>query len=607
MKSFFLSLIKFIFALLSASLILFFVFIALILGIVYAIERPAVNVEKDTVLVIDLATTITDSFEEKEFRENLEAWIQGEYIPKAYLLEVIEAIEEAAKDSRIIGIYLKGNVAHFQQDSGYPILHEVRKAIDEFKKTGKLVVAYFVDADVKDYFLGSVANKVIMNPIGQLSLKGLSCEMMYFAEAFKKYGIGVQVTKVGKYKSAIEPFVRDNMSEPDKEQLQDLLTDIWGNVLDIMAKGRQLEQNFIKELSNKEGLFLASIAKDYKLIDDLGYQDEAFDLFKAEHKSQTENDEEKSSNKISLKKYIRNVEQNKLLTKSLKTKPQVGILYAEGEIVDGEGHSYEVGSARLERKIDEIREDDTIKAVVLRVNSVGGGVHASESIQRALQKLQSKKPIVASFGTVAASGGYWISCLSDAIYTDPMCITGSIGVFGLLFNVQDIAKNIGIHFDRVITGPFAGMDSYGQPKTAKEMAKIQANTDLIYNTFLAKVAQGRKMDLEKVESLAQGRVWSGLKAKEIGLADFYGGIKDAANHAAKLANLGDNWETKPLLKKREFAVDIIEFFQESPETKEVSSIVTQFVKYFKQKLKGLSNFNDPSNLYARMPNTFRVN
>lgn len=603
MKSFLLSIIKFVFAFLIATFIFVCILIALILGLVYTIQKPIVNLDDNTVLVIDLATTFTDSSEEKEFQESLEDWIEGESIPKAYLLEVLDAIEAASNDSRIIGIFLKANAAHFGQTSGYPILHELRQALETFKKTGKLVVTYFLEPDVKDYFLGSVANKVIMNPLGQLSLKGLSAEMMYFGEAFEKYGIGIQVTKVGKYKTAIEPFIRKDMSEPDKEQLQELLTDIWGNVSEIIANGRHLDQTFLKELSNNEGLLLPTTAKDYQLIDQIGYQDDAFNLFP----SQPDKDKENPNNKISLKKYIRNIDQNKLLTKS-RSKPKVAILYAEGDIVEGEGHSYEVGSAKIERKIEEIGEDEHIKAVVLRVNSCGGGVHASEIIQRALQKLQSKKPIVASFGPIAASGGYWISCYADAIYADPMCITGSIGVFGLLFNVQDIAKDYGINFDRVITGPFAGMDSFAQPKTDKEMAKLQANTDLIYDTFLSKVAQGRKMDLEKVKTIAQGRVWSGLKAKELGLVDFFGGIKEAATHAAKLANLGDNWETKPMLKKSEFALDLLEFFQESPEAQEISKpVFTKFISYFKQKLKSLNSFNDPSNIYARMPSTLNVN
>lgn len=601
MKSFFLSIFKLVFAFLITGFILAGLMITLIAGIVYAIQKPFITVEKNSVLVIDLATSIMDSAQEKKFTENISEWAQGEYVPKAYLLEVINAIEDAAKDERIVGIYLKGNVSHFSQDSGYPILHELRKAIDEFKKTGKLVIAYFVEADVKDYFLGSVANKVFMNSLGQLSLKGLAVEMMYFGEAFQKYGIGVQVTKVGKYKSAVEPFTQSSMSDPDREQLEDLLNDLWGNILNIIAQSRTLEYESLKNLSKTEGLFLATTAKEYKLIDEIGYEDEAFDYFKSAH------DKENTTHKITLKKYIKNIEQNKLI-KNIKTKPQVAILYAEGEIVDGEGHSYEIGASRIIRKIEEIQEDKNVKAVVLRVNSVGGGVHASENIQRALQKLQAKKPIIASFGTVAASGGYWISCATDAIYTDPMTITGSIGVFGLLFNIQDITKNYGIYFDRVITGPFADINSIGQPKTAEEMAKFQANTDLIYDTFLDKVAKGRKTDLEKIQSIAQGRVWSGFKAKEIGLADSFGGLKDAINHAAQIANLGDDWEVKHYPKKKEYSIDIIEFLQDAPESKEISlGFINKYLKFFKQKLKSFNNFNDPSNIYARIPHTLIVN
>lgn len=602
MKTFFLSVIKLILAFVIATFIIFTLFVALIIGLVSIIQKPPVKVENNSVLLIDLAMIVTDSSEEKELFESFQDLIQAEHIPKAYLLEVITAIEEAAQDPRIIGIFLQSNIATDLQASGYPVLHEIRTAIDEFKKTGKLVVSYFVDVDVKDYFFGSVANKIIMNPLGQLSLKGLACEMMYFGDAFQKYGIGVQVTKVGKYKSAIDPFIRNNMSTADKEQSTELLNDLWDNILKITAEGRGLDKNSLQKLSNTEGLFLASVAKDYKLIDEIGYQDEAFNYFKSE------NNKEALPNKIELKKYIRNIEQNKLLNQVIQHKPQVAILYAEGEIVDGEGHSYEIGADRIEQKIDEIRDDEDIKAVVLRVNSVGGGVHASEKIQHAIHKLKLKKPVVVSFGSVAASGGYWISCYGDAIFTDPMTITGSIGVFGLLFNVQDISKNIGINFDRVVTGPFAGMDSFGQPKTPAEMKKLQDSTDLMYRTFLSKVSEGRKMDLKTVESIAQGRIWSGLKAKEIGLADFYGGLKDAINHAAKIANLGDNWELKPYSPKQGFARDTIEFLQESKKAQKIShGFISKYIKYFKQNIESLNAFNDPSNVYTRMPTTFILN
>lgn len=602
MKSFFLSVTKQIFAFIIAILIVGCIVIALITGLIYLMQKPPTHIDKNTVLVIDLAMTITDSSQEKELRENFADWVQGEHVPKAYLLEVIEAVEHAAHDPRIIGIYLKTNTSSDQQESGYPVLHEVRKAIEEFKKTGKPVLSYFINADLKDFFLGSIANKIVMNPLGQLSLKGLACEMMYFGDAFQKYGIGIQVTKVGKYKSAIDPFIRNSMSNPDKEQLEALLHDLWDNILEILAKGRGLDPNFLKKLSETEGLFLSTVAKEHKLVDDIEDQDEAFNYFNSAH------NEEELTKKISLKHYIKEIEQNKLLNKVLKNKAQIAVLYAEGEIVDGEGHSYQIGADRIERKIDQIHDDETIKAVVLRVNSVGGEVHASDKILRAIRKLQLKKPVVVSFGSVAASGGYWIACYGNAIFTDVMTLTGSIGVFGLLFNIQDIANNHGINFDRVVTGPFAGMDSFGQPKTPAEMSKLQDNTDLMYQTFLLKVAEGRKMDLNQVESIAEGRIWSGLKAKEIGLADFYGGLKDAINYAATIANLGNDWELKPYPNKTGFARSAIEYFQESSETQEISSgIINKYIKYWQQSIKSLNSFNNPSGIYARMPTTLILN
>lgn len=579
--------------------------IALTIVLIGVFERPPVLIKDDSILVVDLAMNITDSPEDRSFGEFFQDVLQADDIQTANLLAIVEAIDKAAEDSRIVGLFLKGMSFSENYGSGYPVLHEVRKSVENFKKSKKPVIAYLLNADIEDYFVASVADKIILDPFGQLDFKGMALEMMYFAETFKKYGIGVQVTKVGKYKSAIEPFIRTSMSDFEREQSTELLNEMWGEVLKVISAGRGIKVDVLEELSEKQALFLSSDAKKYKLVDEVEYRDQVFKYFDLER---TKDEKEWTYNKVTLKKYMREVEQKQFLKRLKSSKPEIAIVYAEGDIVDGEGRSYQVGGNRLEKTLKEIREDDDIKAVVLRVNSPGGSALASEKIQRALRLVQQqKKPLVVSFGTYAASGGYWISCYADTIYTDPMTITGSIGVFGLIFNVQQIAKNYGVNFDRILTSPYAAINSFTQPKSPEELAKFQQFTNFTYNAFVCKVAEGRKMTTAHAAGIAQGRVWSGIKAKELGLADHFGGLRDAIKHAAKLAKIEDGWEIKQYPDNDKITHEILEHFKEATEVKDVTiGLFGRFIRRIQADIKALEAFNDPGGVYARMPFGFRL-
>lgn len=599
MKSFLLSVIKQVLAFIVAIFLVGTLFFILIFALIGIIERAPVHVHKDSVLVIDLSMDITDAEETKPFIEHAESLFYSGADQTAYLLEVLDAIELATKDSRIVGMFLKGS--HSNQSSGYPVLNEVRKAIETFQTSGKPVIAYFTEADVKDYFLGSVANTLILNPLGLIQLKGLSAEMTYFGDAFEKYGIGMQVTKYGKYKSAVEPFISNHMSDFEKEQLTVLLDDMWDTLLTTLAESRKLNKEDLKTISEKTALLLPNEAIGHKLVDLIEYEDQAFAHFNIDSKKK-----DFSDHKITLKKYIRDTENKKLLKKVTELKPKIAVVYIEGDISEGNGSSFNAGADRLDRKINEIHDDNDIKAVVLRVNSPGGGVHASEKILRALRLLQAKKPVVVSFGSYATSGGYWISCYGNAIFTDPMTITGSIGVFSLLPNIQKIAQTHGINFEEVSTGPLSSICSYTRPRTEKELAQLQNYTDLIYQFFLTRVIEGRKMDANDVEKIADGRVWSGLKAKQIGLADFYGGLKDAIAHAASLASLSE-WETSQYTEHG-LGYEIIRHFKESSESHtSTGGVFSKYFNYIKKEIKSFSNYNDPSSTYARLPYTFLLN
>lgn len=604
MKSFFISVIKQILAFIIAVFLVVSLFVILIWSLIGAIEKAPVHVSKDSVLVIDLAMDITDAEGEKQFSDHVQDLMQSSSRQTAYLLEVLDAIEFATKDPRIVGIFLKGGASYVHQGSGYPVLHEVRKAIDEFQKSGKLVVAYFTEADVKDYFLGSVAKTIVLNPLGQIQLKGLAVEMAYFGEAFEKYGIGIQVTKSGKYKSAVEPFTSNHMSEFEKEQTMALLSDMWDNVINMISESRNINKDIIKNISDNNALFLANEAKSNNLVDLIEYEDQAFKHFNLVK----DNNEDISHHKIGIKKYIRDTENKKLIKKITGVKHKIGIVYVEGDILEGDGSSFNAGSDRLEKRLTEVRDDEDVKAVVLRVNSPGGGAHAAEKILRAVRLLKEKKPVIVSFGSYAASGGYWVSCYGDAIFTDPMTITGSIGVFGLLPNVEKIAKNYGINFEGVSTGPFGAINSFTKPRTAKELGKLQDSTDLLYHEFLVRVAEGRKLEYKDVEGIAEGRVWSGLKAKEIGLADYYGGLKDAIAYAAEVAKLPEGWEVSQYARERGFGYEILRLFQGSSETRvSIKGMFSKYLKYIEREVESFHSFNDPSSIYARMPYSFLIN
>ena len=601
MKSFLIAILKHFFSFLIAFFLFGCFFLAFTFVLIGLLEKPPVIIKDNSVLVLDLSMNITDSPDNRSFHDFLEDVASAESIQTASLRQILDAIDAAAKDTNIVGILLKGSPISLNYGSGYPVLDEVRSSILEFKKSKKPVVSYLLNADIQDYFLASVADTVVMDPFGQLDVKGLMMEMVYLGDTLKKYGVGVQVTKVGDYKSAVETFTRSNMSEFERQQSTELIEELWGQILGKIGGARGLSTTRLGQLSKQYGLFNPFEAKKLDLIDEVEYGDQVYKHFDIERAKQ---EKEWSYNKVTLKKYIREVQQKKFLERIKSNKPKIAIVYTEGDIVEGKGRSYQVGGDRLEKTLKEIEEDDEIKAVVLRVNSPGGSAQASEKIQHALRLIQQKeKPIVASFGSYAASGGYWISCYCDTIYSNPMTVTGSIGVFGLIFNIEQIGKSYGVTFDRVLTGPFASINSMSQAKTPEQLGKFQEFTNYIYNAFVYKVAEGRKMEVANVAAIAKGRVWSGLKAKEIGLVDEFGGLKDAIKHAGKLAKIEDDgWELKEYPDSDNIGQEIMEYFNESSKTKETTIKVLQhFVKESDNLLRGLESFNSPRHVYARLP------
>jgi protease-4 len=455
----------------------------------------------------------------------------------------------------------------------------------------------------------------VLDPYGAVAMPGLASQPMFYAGAFEKFGIGVQVTRVGKYKSAVEPYVRKDMSPESRAQTQKLLDDVWHTLTTSIEQSRKLAAGALQRIVDEKGLIRPEAAKEVKLVDRIAYLDEVLDELKA---ATGRRGSSQPFKQIALKDYARLVPSGGLAARRQnegKVQPGAGgrgkiaIVYAEGEIVDGTGNDTEyLYGATTSRLLRQIRQDDSIKAVVLRVNSPGGSVSASEAIQREVRLLGKVKPVVVSMGTVAASGGYWISTYSDRIFAEPTTITGSIGVFGLFFNFQGLANDrLGLTFDTVKTAKFADLGTVTRAKTDEELAVFQSTVDWVYAQFLGKVGESRKVDRRLLEDIAQGRVWSGAEALKLGLVDEMGGLADAVRYAANKARLGDDFHVAEYPRKRQFAEAIAEALEGKRRDQSFGGPVGAFIRQATAELRSLDKFNDPRGLYARLPFEFRLN
>ncbi|MEG4483518.1 signal peptide peptidase SppA [Microcoleus sp. D2_18a_B4] len=559
------------------------------------------QVKDKSVLVLDLSLNITDSKPSRSTGAAIEEVLSEDSGDTVTLRTVLDSIEYAKKDPKIVGIYLEGSSD--SSSSGFANLKEVRGALQRFRDAKKPIFAYQMDWNERDYYLGSVANTIAVNPYGALELNGFSSQAMFFTGALEKYGLGVQVTRVGKYKSAVEPFLLTKMSPENRQQTQKLLGDMWGEYLQTVAPSRKVTVPQLQALADNGGTLMADEALKSKLVDKVVY----FDEISTELKKLTGTDgENKSFKQISLKNYAK-IAEDKNSTDANK-KNQVAILYAEGEIVDGEGGPTQVGGDRIAQEMRKIREDNDVKAVVLRVNSPGGSATAAEVIAREVMLTGKKKPVIVSMGNLAASGGYWISMGSNRIFAEPNTITGSIGVFGMLFNAEKLAANNGLTWDVVKTGRFADTTTVSRPKNPQELANIQRIVDRIYDRFITKVANSRKLPKNKVQEIAQGRVWSGTAAKQLGLVDEIGGLEDAVREAAKQAKLGDDWKVEEYPKRRTLEERILEKISGVHVLKPAAKLdpLTAEFKKMQDELAVIKSMNDPQGVYVRLPFTLRI-
>ncbi len=595
-----------------------------VVGIVVFVKVAAGAAHRETsvhdksVLVFDMDVAITDAPEHSNPGDifnvsNLASG--GGASSRLTVYEIVNALDAAAKDDKIAALFMSGSLDTGNAASGYAALREVRQALERFKASGKKIYAYLEEPTVKDYYLASVANEISLNPFGVLSINGLAAESFYLRDALEKYGVGVQVTRVGKYKSYVEMFTENHMSDADREQLTQLLDGIWSAVVGDLAASRKLEVPVLKKLADEPGVFLATDAVKDKLVDKLAYLDEMIDKLENVGAYDEDND---TFYQVALSTYAGRLETKRIQSakSAFKSADQIALVYAEGDIVDGGGGSDNIGGDDLSSTLREVRGDKDVKAVVLRVNSPGGSVLASEIIQREIRRLREAKiPVVVSMGTYAASGGYWISTYGDYIFAEPTTVTGSIGVFGLKFNLKDIANEHGIAFDGVKTAPFADLDTMTRPWTPDEQKLAQTLVDNIYDQFISKVAEGRKLTKDQVGEIAQGRVWTGADAKNLGLVDALGGLGDAIKKAEELAKLqGKSWNIQEYPEKQSPLETILQALSQGNEPPPVSKLglnlgavvtghdpVATSLRELQTEWKTVRTFNDPRGLYARLP------
>lgn len=517
MKSFFKNVLANIVAIVILCFVFFFFFVVMI-AFGSMSNKESVTVKKNSVLTINLKTDIIDSPTEEQqsiFDINSKS-------TNILIYDAIEAIQKAKTDDNIKGISIEVD----NLNAGITHIDDLRSAIEDFKKTGKFVYAYGNAVSQASYYLGSVADEYYLNPAGGIELKGLSTEVTFFKDFAEKYGIGIEVIRHGKFKSAVEPFLRNDISPENQEQLSTLLNDIWGNTSSKIAASRKINTEDFRMVVDSLYGMIPDLTVKYKLADKL-IQKTEYDNIIRKKLALKEKDQ---LNKITLHKYV----------DSFKDKDsdneKVAILYASGSINSGNEYD-QIYSEKYIKYIKELQEDKKVKAVVLRINSPGGSANASDEILFELQQLKKKKPLIVSFGDYAASGGYYIAMAADKIYSEPNTLTGSIGVFGVLPYFKDIANKNGVRSDIVSTNANSAYYSSLHGLTPYGVNLMTRSVEGTYKRFVHFVTQNRNKTFEQVDNVGGGRVWSGTRAKEIGLVDELGSLQDAVRFAAQKANL----------------------------------------------------------------------
>ena len=580
------------FASMAGFLLSLFVLVLILIGIAASMvsslnDGESVSISDNTILQITFESAIKERTDKNPLSGLDFSGIHNDKTPG--LDEILKSLTKAKSDDRIKGILLELTGI----EAGMATTEEIRNALLDFKKSGKFIYAYGESYSQKAYYLATVADSIYLYPTGDIDLRGLHADLMFFKGTMEKLEIKPEIIRHGKFKSAVEPFMYDKMSNENREQVTVFLNSIWKNILSGIAVSRNLEVAKLQEIADGVLARNADEAVNMHLVDKLVYYDEVLDNLKRK----TGQKEKDKLNFVSLKKYT----QAFVKADDFSAK-KIAVVYAYGNIVSGEGDDDESGSDRIAKALRKARLDTTIKAIVFRVNSPGGSALASDVIWRETVLAQKAKPFIVSMGDYAASGGYYISCVADTIVARPNTITGSIGVFGLLFNAENMFKNkLGITFDSVKTGKYADLGSFHKPMSDKERQIIQDDVERIYDIFITHVSEGRKMSKAAVDSIGQGRVWTGIDAKRLGLVDVLGGLNDAIAIAAGKANL-TKYRTIALPEQKEFFEKLMQDLNTEARTSFMKEQLGDAYEYY----KGLNNLVKQNGILAKMPMTLEI-
>ncbi len=584
MKQFF----KFMFASMLGffltQVILFFLTIGIVASIISMSSRDTIKLEENSVLHLTLTTEVVDRgganpFESFDFMSMSPRRALG-------LNEILESIHKAKEDDKIEGIFLDLSVV----PSGWSTLDEIRQAIEDFRQAGKFVIAYGEMYMQRAYYLGSVADELYLHPEGGIDFRGINSELFFLKNMLDRLGIDPQVIRHGEYKSAGEPLFREDMSPENREQTLSFISSIWDNVVADIARSRGHDIRHLNHVADHLLTRNAQLATEYGMIDGVAYRDEIYHILR-ERLGLEEDDDIPL---VSLSEYGKAPLPKSMV--SPRSKNKIAIVYASGNIVSGQGSDRVIGSDRIAKALREARLDDDVKAIVFRINSPGGSALASDVILREVALAAEVKPVVASMGDVAASGGYYIACAADYIVAGPATITGSIGVFGMVPNMQDFFnEKIGITFDNVQTNRLADMGSIIKPLTREQREIIEEGIGQVYDTFIAHVAEGRNITPELADELGRGRVWSGAEARELGLVDGFGGLQYAIEKAVELAELED-YRTVDYPTRKEFLEQLMESFG-GVEERILERRLGPAYRYYRQ----INEARDMTGILTRMP------
>jgi protease-4 len=586
MKQFF----KFMFASMLGTLLmialLFLIIFGIIAGIVASTTSEEVMISKNTMLHLKLDKNIVDRSSKTKF-------VMGFAGPDKSigLNELLDDLKKAKNDENIAGIYLDLS----DIPTGIATISEIRDGLIDFKTSGKFIWAYSEAYSQKSYYLASVADKIYLNPQGMIEFKGLTSEVAFLKGMLEKLDVKMQIIRHGKFKAATEPLFLDKMSDENRKQITEIISDIWDDMISGISESRKISKADLNRIADSLLLETPEDALKMKFVDQLIYKDELI----AEFKKKLKLDDKKKIEYVTLESYTDVPDTRKFDPGADK----IAVIYASGSIGGGEGDDQSIGSEKISKAIRKAREDEKIKAIVFRINSGGGSALASDVIWREIELAKKVKPVVASLGDVAASGGYYIACAATKVISDPNTITGSIGVFGVIPNMEGLfSKKLGITFDWAMTNKNGDYIPVMKPLTPYQTQLIQRDVDHIYDVFTSKVAQGRKLNQSKVDSIGQGRIWSGSDAKALGLTDEFGGLSKAVEMAANLAK-SKNYRVVSYPEQKEWFEELLDQISGN----EPSAKIQEFLGQDYQLYQYYREIRDMKGVQARMLMNININ